>query len=103
MPTHVLLTNLHLVGSWEETMKYEFDLVIIGAGSAGIVAGEAAPRMGVRTALIEPAATGGAAHIMPAIFCMPVGCASVRTARPPNIISRIAISSSPPSLAKTNP
>ncbi len=40
-------------------MKYEFDLVIIGAGSAGIVAGEAAPRMGVRTALIERARIGG--------------------------------------------
>ena len=40
-------------------MKYEFDLVIIGAGSAGIVAGEAAPRMGVKTALIERARVGG--------------------------------------------
>ncbi len=40
-------------------MKYEFDLVIIGAGSAGIVAGEAGPRMGVRTALIERARIGG--------------------------------------------
>ena len=40
-------------------MKYEFDLVIIGAGSAGIVAAETAPRMGVRAALIERARIGG--------------------------------------------
>ena len=40
-------------------MKYEFDLVIIGAGSAGMVAGEAAPKMGVRTALVERARIGG--------------------------------------------
>ncbi|KKN23648.1 hypothetical protein LCGC14_0902880 [marine sediment metagenome] len=38
-------------------MKYEFDLVIIGAGSAGMVAGEVAPKMGVRTALVERART----------------------------------------------
>ena len=38
---------------------YDYDLVVIGAGSAGMVAGEVAPKMGVKCALIERARVGG--------------------------------------------
>ena len=40
-------------------MRYEFDLVIIGAGSAGLLAGEVAPKIGLKTALIERSRLGG--------------------------------------------
>ncbi len=40
-------------------MKYQFDLAIIGGGSAGMLAGEAAPQMGLKAALIERARLGG--------------------------------------------
>ena len=40
-------------------MKYQYDLVIIGGGSAGLVAAEAAPRMGVKAALVERGQLGG--------------------------------------------
>lgn len=40
-------------------MKYDFDLIIVGGGSAGIVAAEAAPRMGVKAALVERQRIGG--------------------------------------------
>jgi pyruvate/2-oxoglutarate dehydrogenase complex dihydrolipoamide dehydrogenase (E3) component len=40
-------------------MKYDYDLVVIGVGSAGMVAGELAPRIGVRTALVERRRVGG--------------------------------------------
>ena len=40
-------------------MKYDYDIVIIGAGSAGMVAAEAAANMGVKVALVERAQVGG--------------------------------------------
>lgn len=40
-------------------MKYDYDLLIIGAGSAGMAAAEIAPRMGVRAALVERHRIGG--------------------------------------------
>ena len=40
-------------------MKYEFDLAIIGGGSAGLLAAEVAPRMGAKTALIDRTRLGG--------------------------------------------
>ncbi len=38
---------------------YAYDLVVIGAGSAGMVAGEVAAKMGVRCALVERSRIGG--------------------------------------------
>ena len=38
---------------------HQYDLVVIGAGSAGMVAGEVAPKMGVKCALVERARVGG--------------------------------------------
>ena len=40
-------------------MRHEFDLAIIGGGSAGLLAAEVAPRMGAKTALIERSRLGG--------------------------------------------
>src|SRR6266540_3648268 len=40
-------------------MKYDYDIVIIGAGSAGMVAAEAAANMGVEVALVARAQVGG--------------------------------------------
>ena len=40
-------------------MKYDFDVVIIGGGSAGMIAAEVAAEMGVRTALVERSRIGG--------------------------------------------
>jgi pyruvate/2-oxoglutarate dehydrogenase complex dihydrolipoamide dehydrogenase (E3) component len=40
-------------------MKYDYDLLIIGAGSAGMAAGEFAGRLGLRTALVEHQRFGG--------------------------------------------
>ena len=40
-------------------MKYDYDLAIIGGGSAGIVAAELAARMGVKAVLIEAERIGG--------------------------------------------
>jgi pyruvate/2-oxoglutarate dehydrogenase complex dihydrolipoamide dehydrogenase (E3) component len=40
-------------------MKYEYDVVIIGVGSAGMIAGEVAAKMGVKAALIERHRVGG--------------------------------------------
>lgn len=40
-------------------MRFDYDLLIIGAGSAGMAAAEVAPRMGVRAALIERDRIGG--------------------------------------------
>jgi pyruvate/2-oxoglutarate dehydrogenase complex dihydrolipoamide dehydrogenase (E3) component len=40
-------------------VKYDFDLVIVGAGSAGMVAANTAPKMGLKAALIERARVGG--------------------------------------------
>lgn len=40
-------------------MKFDYDLLIIGAGSAGMAAAEVAPRMGVRVALAERDRIGG--------------------------------------------
>ncbi len=39
--------------------QYEFDLVVIGVGSAGMTAGEVASKMGIRAALVERARVGG--------------------------------------------
>jgi pyruvate/2-oxoglutarate dehydrogenase complex dihydrolipoamide dehydrogenase (E3) component len=38
---------------------YEFDLIVIGVGSAGMVAGDVAPKIGARTALVERHRVGG--------------------------------------------
>ncbi|MCH7811198.1 MAG: FAD-dependent oxidoreductase [Chloroflexi bacterium] len=40
-------------------MKYEFDLAIIGAGSAGLLAAQVAPNLGLKAALIERHRLGG--------------------------------------------
>ena len=40
-------------------MKYEFDLIVIGGGSAGLLAAEVAPRLGLKTALVERSRLGG--------------------------------------------
>ena len=40
-------------------MKFDYDLLIIGAGSAGMAAAEIAPRMGARVALVERDRIGG--------------------------------------------
>lgn len=39
--------------------EYQYDLVVIGVGSAGMVAGEIAPKMGVTCAMVERARVGG--------------------------------------------
>ncbi|HUF52970.1 MAG TPA: FAD-dependent oxidoreductase [Dehalococcoidia bacterium] len=40
-------------------MKYDFDVTIVGAGSAGMIAAEAAAEMGVKVALVERDRIGG--------------------------------------------
>jgi pyruvate/2-oxoglutarate dehydrogenase complex dihydrolipoamide dehydrogenase (E3) component len=40
-------------------MKYDYDVVIIGVGSAGMIAGEVAAKMGVKVALVERHRVGG--------------------------------------------
>ncbi len=52
-------------------MKYEYDVVIIGAGSAGMVAAEAAANMGVTAALVERHWVGG--------DCLWTGCVPSKT------------------------
>ncbi len=38
---------------------YQFDLVVVGAGSAGMVAADVAPKMGIKAAIVERARVGG--------------------------------------------
>ncbi len=38
---------------------YQFDLIVIGVGSGGMVAADAAPKMGIKAALVERARVGG--------------------------------------------
>ncbi|MBI5283984.1 MAG: FAD-dependent oxidoreductase [Chloroflexi bacterium] len=52
-------------------MKFDYDLVIVGAGSAGMAAAEIAPRMGVRAALVERGRIGG--------DCLWTGCVPSKT------------------------
>ena len=40
-------------------MKYEFDLIVLGGGSAGLLAAQVAPRLGLKTALVERSRLGG--------------------------------------------
>jgi len=40
-------------------MKYDYDVVIIGVGSGGMIAGEVASKMGVKAALVERHRVGG--------------------------------------------
>jgi len=40
-------------------MRYDYDVVIMGAGSAGMVAGEVAAKIGVKAALAERHRLGG--------------------------------------------
>jgi pyruvate/2-oxoglutarate dehydrogenase complex dihydrolipoamide dehydrogenase (E3) component len=65
-------------------MKSDFDVVIIGAGSAGMIAAEIAAEMGVRTALVERARIGG--------DCLWTGCvpskALLASAKAAHTISR---------------
>jgi pyruvate/2-oxoglutarate dehydrogenase complex dihydrolipoamide dehydrogenase (E3) component len=52
-------------------MKFDYDLLIVGAGSAGMAAAEVAPRMGVRAALVERGRIGG--------DCLWTGCVPSKT------------------------
>ncbi|MCH7484758.1 MAG: FAD-dependent oxidoreductase [Chloroflexi bacterium] len=52
-------------------MKHDYDLAIIGGGSAGIVAAEVASNMGVKAALIEAERIGG--------DCLWTGCVPSKT------------------------
>ncbi len=52
-------------------MQYEFDLAVIGGGSAGLLAAEIAPRIGVKAALIERSRLGG--------DCLWTGCVPSKT------------------------
>ena len=52
-------------------MKFDYDLIIVGAGSAGMAAAEIAPRMGVRAALAERSRIGG--------DCLWTGCVPSKT------------------------
>ena len=47
-------------------MNYDFDLLVIGAGSGGVRAARMAAQMGVRVAVIEARYLGGT--------CVNVGC-----------------------------
>ena len=52
-------------------MKYEFDLIAIGGGSAGLLAAEVTPRLGLKTALVERSRLGG--------DCLWTGCVPSKT------------------------
>jgi pyruvate/2-oxoglutarate dehydrogenase complex dihydrolipoamide dehydrogenase (E3) component len=52
-------------------MQYEFDLAIIGGGSAGLLAAQIAPRIGVKAALLERSRLGG--------DCLWTGCVPSKT------------------------
>ncbi|MFQ5474008.1 MAG: dihydrolipoyl dehydrogenase family protein [Dehalococcoidia bacterium] len=52
-------------------MKYDYDIVIIGVGSAGMVAAEVASNIGVRTAIVERDRVGG--------DCLWTGCVPSKT------------------------
>lgn len=72
-----LEANVHPPGWQNPTPKGEYNLVVIGAGPAGLVAARAAAALGARVALIERGLIGGA--------CLNVGCvpskAIIRTSR----------------------
>lgn len=76
-------------------MKYDYDLIIIGGGSAGMVAGDVAGRLGLRTALVERARIGG--------DCLWTGCvpskaliASARAAHAVRTASDYGVTAEPP-------
>jgi pyruvate/2-oxoglutarate dehydrogenase complex dihydrolipoamide dehydrogenase (E3) component len=52
-------------------MKYDYDVVIIGVGSGGMIAGEVAAKMGVKAALVERHRVGG--------DCLWTGCVPSKT------------------------
>ena len=72
-----LLDNVHPPGWQNPTPKGEYNLVVIGAGPAGLVAARGAAAMGAKVALIERGLIGG--------DCLNVGCvpskAIIRTSR----------------------
>src|SRR5438105_11784736 len=41
------------VPDWRVSVRYKYDVVIIGVGSAGMIAGEVAAKMGVKAAIVE--------------------------------------------------
>ena len=77
--------------------KFDFDVVVVGAGSAGMVAGEVAPKMGVRCALVERARVGG--------DCLWTGCvpskaliASARAAHVMRTAAELGLRAMPPDI-----
>lgn len=72
-----LLTNVHPVGWRNPQPADRYALVVVGGGTAGLVAAQAAAALGAKVALIERARLGG--------DCLNVGCvpskAIIRTSR----------------------
>lgn len=65
-----LLNNVHPAG-WSDPAQDKFDLVVIGAGAAGLVTSAGAAGVGARVALIEANLLGG--------DCLNVGCVPSKT------------------------
>ena len=61
-------------------MRYDYDVVIMGAGSAGMVAGEVAAKIGVKAALAERDRLGGRLPLDG--LCAQQGASRERQSRP---------------------
>ena len=59
------------LGKYKKPKKFEFNAVVIGAGSAGLVAAYIAAAVKAKVALIEKAKMGG--------DCLNTGCVSVKS------------------------
>ena len=77
--------------------EYAFDLVVIGVGSAGMTAGEVAPKMGIKTAMVERGRVGG--------DCLWTGCvpskaliASANVAHGMRRAAEFGLAASPPDI-----